>query len=69
MSKIIFNEMQMKQLEKNENVVKVSERSITYRADFKVKAVKENQIGKGKKAYLSCVKDSTTREILAYHVS
>ncbi|WP_422666715.1 IS3 family transposase [Bacillus bingmayongensis] len=25
--------------------------------------------GKGKKAYLSCVKDSTTREILAYHVS
>ena len=27
MSKIIFNEMQMKQLEKNENLVKVSERS------------------------------------------
>ncbi len=25
--------------------------------------------GKGKKAYLSCVKDSTAREILAYHVS
>jgi len=25
--------------------------------------------GHGKKAYLSCVKDSTTREILAYHVS
>ncbi len=25
--------------------------------------------GQGKKAYLSCVKDSTTREILAYHVS
>ncbi|WP_142274214.1 IS3 family transposase, partial [Bacillus mycoides] len=25
--------------------------------------------GKGKKAYLSCVKDSATREILAYHVS
>ncbi|PEK69885.1 hypothetical protein COM55_28115 [Bacillus pseudomycoides] len=47
MSKIIFNEIQMKQLEKNENVVKVSERSITYRADFKVKAVKENQSGKG----------------------
>ncbi|PEE40786.1 hypothetical protein COL91_26165 [Bacillus pseudomycoides] len=29
MSKIIFNEIQMKQLEKNKNVVKVSERSIT----------------------------------------
>lgn len=25
--------------------------------------------GKGKKAYLSCVKDGATREILAYHVS
>ncbi|PGK38361.1 hypothetical protein CN907_14710 [Bacillus anthracis] len=25
--------------------------------------------GQGKKVYLSCVKDSTTREILAYHVS
>ncbi|MGG0516827.1 IS3 family transposase [Bacillus pseudomycoides] len=47
MSKIIFNEMQMKQLEKNENVVKVSERSITYCSDFKIKAVKENQSGKG----------------------
>ncbi|MBO1580920.1 hypothetical protein [Bacillus sp. XF8] len=47
MSKIIFNEIQMKQLEKNENVVRVSERSITYCADFKIKAVKENQSGKG----------------------
>ncbi|WP_306471766.1 HTH domain-containing protein [Bacillus pseudomycoides] len=47
MSKIIFNEIQMKQLEKNKNVVKVSERFITYCADFKIKAVKENQGGKG----------------------
>ncbi|WP_029625970.1 HTH domain-containing protein, partial [Streptococcus sobrinus] len=47
MSKIIFNEFQMRQLEKNENVVKVSERSITYSPEFKVKAVKENQNGKG----------------------
>lgn len=47
MSKIIFNEIQMKQLEKNPNVIKVSERSITYHPDFKVKAVRENQSGKG----------------------
>lgn len=47
MSKIIFNEIQMKQLEKNKNVVKVSERSISYCSDFKVRAVKENQQGKG----------------------
>ncbi|MDM5265697.1 MULTISPECIES: IS3 family transposase, partial [Bacillus cereus group] len=47
MSKIIFNEIQMKQLEKNKNVVKASERSISYCPDFKVRAVKENQQGKG----------------------
>ncbi|MFE6137935.1 HTH domain-containing protein [Bacillus sp. NPDC057893] len=47
MNKLIFNEIQMKQLEKNENVVKVSECSITYCADFKIKAGKENQSGKG----------------------
>ncbi|MES5896633.1 hypothetical protein [Bacillus cereus group sp. RP43] len=45
MSKIIFNEIQMKQLEKN--VLKVSECSISYCSDFKVRAVKENQQGKG----------------------
>lgn len=47
MSKIIFSEFQMKQLEKNPNVIKVSERSITYSASFKIKAVKENLNGKG----------------------
>lgn len=47
MSKIIFNEIQIKQLEKNKNVVKASERSISYCPDFKIKAVKENQQGKG----------------------
>ena len=47
MSEIIFNEIQMKQLEKNENIVKVLERSIIYCAVFKIKAVKENQSGKG----------------------
>lgn len=43
MSKISFNEIQRKQLEKNKNVMKVSERSISYCPDFKIKAVKENQ--------------------------
>lgn len=47
MSTIIFNEMQMKLLEMNANVHHVSDRSIAYTADFKVKAVKEDLIGKG----------------------
>lgn len=46
MSKIIFNESQMKRLENNPHVKQVSERSIAYHPDFKVKAVKENQAGK-----------------------
>ncbi|WP_432442739.1 hypothetical protein [Bacillus thuringiensis] len=47
MSKIIFKEIQMKQLENNKNVLKASERSISYCHDFKIRAVKENQQGKG----------------------
>ncbi|OCA87884.1 transposase [Bacillus sp. FJAT-27225] len=46
MSKIIFNEIQMKQLEANPNVEHVSERSIAYTSDFKVKSVKEYLTGK-----------------------
>ncbi|WP_047155553.1 HTH domain-containing protein [Aneurinibacillus tyrosinisolvens] len=46
MSKIIFNAFQMKQLEANPNVSKVSERSLTYHPDFKLKAIKENLKGK-----------------------
>jgi transposase len=46
MSKIIFNSFQMKQLEKNSNVSKVSDRSISYKPEFKVKAVLENLKGK-----------------------
>jgi transposase len=45
-SKIIFNEFQIKVLENNPHVKQVSERSITYHPDFKLKAVKENQSGK-----------------------
>jgi hypothetical protein len=46
MSKIIFNDFQMKRLENNLYVKQVSECSIAYHPDFKVKAVKENQAGK-----------------------
>ncbi|WP_230131452.1 IS3 family transposase [Bacillus sp. CECT 9360] len=46
MSKLIFNDIQMKLLEKNPNVDHVSERSISYTSDFKLKAVKENLNGK-----------------------
>ncbi|SCL94269.1 hypothetical protein [Bacillus cytotoxicus] len=40
MSKMIFHDQQRKQLEKNENVVKISERSIRYCPDLKVCIVK-----------------------------
>jgi transposase len=45
-SKIIFNEFQIKVLENNPHVKQVSDRSIAYHPDFKVKAVKENESGK-----------------------
>lgn len=47
MSKIIFNEFQRKQLEKNPNIDHVSDRSISYKPEFKVKAVEDNLAGKG----------------------
>jgi transposase-like protein len=46
MSKIIFNQHQIKLLENNENVDHVSERSIAYTPAFKIRAVKENLEGK-----------------------
>ncbi|STO07511.1 hypothetical protein [Exiguobacterium aurantiacum] len=42
MSKIIFSMSQTKQLEENPNVASVSEPSLQYTADFKIKAVREN---------------------------
>lgn len=36
----------MKQVEANPNVIKVSERSLSYHPDFKLKATKENLKGK-----------------------
>ena len=47
MSKIFFNEHQRRLLETNPNVNSVSDRSIQYKPEFKVLAVKENQSGKG----------------------
>lgn len=47
MSKIIFNEHQRRQIEANPNVTSVSDRSIQFSVSFKVKAVKENSLGKG----------------------
>jgi transposase len=45
MSKIIFNEFQRKQLEKNPNVSHVSEKNISYTPELKKKAVQENFAG------------------------
>lgn len=47
MSKIIFNEHQRRLLEANPNVNSVSDRSIQYKPEFKIVAVKENLSGKG----------------------
>ncbi|RBP83673.1 hypothetical protein DFO70_1741 [Cytobacillus firmus] len=46
MSKNIYNEFQMKELEKNPNVLRASERSISYSSEFKTKAVTEYKSGK-----------------------
>ena len=46
MSKNIYNEFQIKELEKNPNVQSASERSISYQPDFKLKAVTEYKNGK-----------------------
>lgn len=47
MSKIKFDEFQRKQLENNPNVSHVSEQNISYKPEFKEKAVQENLAGKG----------------------
>jgi transposase len=47
MSKIKFTEFQRKQLENNTNVSHVSNKNISYKPEFKEKAVKENLAGKG----------------------
>lgn len=42
MKKKLFSKSEMKELEKNPNVLSVTEKVITYHPDFKVKAVLEN---------------------------
>ncbi|MBK5443126.1 MULTISPECIES: IS3 family transposase [unclassified Peribacillus] len=46
MSKNIYTEFQIKELEKNPNIISASERSISYNPEFKTKAVKEYKKGK-----------------------
>lgn len=46
MSKRIYTEFQIKELEKNPNILSASERSITYSPEFKIKAVEEYKQGK-----------------------
>lgn len=47
MSKTIFTMTQINQLEENPNVASVSERSLQYTTEFKVKTVRENMERKG----------------------
>ena len=45
MSKVIFNDKQIKLLSKNPNVLKVSDKAITYSEEFKNKFIEENSKG------------------------
>ena len=45
MSKVIFNDKQIKLLAKNPNVLKVSDKAITYSEEFKNKFIEENSKG------------------------
>lgn len=46
MRKNLFSKSQIKELEKNPNVISVTDHTITYHPNFKVKAVHENLKGK-----------------------
>ena len=46
MRKKIYSKSQMKELENNSNVIRVTEQTITYHPEFKVIAVHENLAGK-----------------------
>jgi transposase len=46
MNKKLFSNSQVKVLEKNPNVIRVTKQTITYSPDFKIKAVLENIQGK-----------------------
>ncbi|MFE8701639.1 IS3 family transposase [Cytobacillus sp. FJAT-54145] len=47
MAKNIYTEFQIKELEKNPNIINASDKSISYKAEFKIKAVQEYKLGKG----------------------
>ncbi|MBV7509310.1 hypothetical protein KW850_29480 [Bacillus sp. sid0103] len=46
MSKTLYTEFQIKELEKNPNILSASDRSISYNPEFKIKAIKEYKLGK-----------------------
>lgn len=46
MSKKLFSKNQMKELERNPNVIQVTNQAITYHPDFKIKAVQDSLNGK-----------------------
>jgi transposase len=46
MNKKLFSKSQMKELEMNPNVTRVTKQAITYNPEFKVKVVRENLKGK-----------------------
>ncbi|MFH5569305.1 IS3 family transposase, partial [Listeria monocytogenes] len=45
MSKKIYNQSEIKNLENNPNIKSVTERSITYSSEFKTKAIKQSLQG------------------------
>ena len=47
MGKKLYTEKQIQRLEANPNVKSVSDRTISFEPDFKLKAIKENMLGKG----------------------
>uniref|UniRef100_UPI00047C06C6 HTH domain-containing protein n=1 Tax=Peribacillus kribbensis TaxID=356658 RepID=UPI00047C06C6 len=46
MNRKIYNDFEIKELEKNPNVLSASDRSISYSPEFKMKAVSEYKSGK-----------------------
>lgn len=46
MSKTLYTEYQIKELEKNPNILSTSDRSISYNPEFKIQAIKEYRLGK-----------------------
>lgn len=46
MAKNLYTELQIKELEKNPNIINASDWSIAYKVEFKIKAVSDYKLGK-----------------------